>query len=437
MRINIFGLGYVGSVVTLKLVDLGHEVTGVEVVEKKVRALKRGHLSLYEPGLQELLDAALRGKAKGRLTATSSLSVEDFNKADGSIVCVGTPSLSSGEVDLSQLKETLRIIGQALRESSRRHTVIIRSTVPPGTTEEVLIPILEAESLKKAGKDFGVGFYPEFLREGAALKDFSTPSLNVLGCGDPGTHRFVRKTFLVGKKLTRVGIRTAEAIKYANNTFHALKVAFANEIGALCGAYGVDSEELADVFLSDRTLNISPYYLRPGFAFGGSCFPKELRAISSLFLQKGITAPLIGGIVPSNEEHISRLITLIQSTKISKVGFLGVAFKPDTDDLRESPLLEVIGSLAEIPSYKKAKTLRVCDSSQVVAKLKKDLSGSLEFCSRPDALFKEAELLILGPYRLSAGDLKKLARFPGMIIDLKYHHVPRSISRKAGYRAFC
>jgi GDP-mannose 6-dehydrogenase len=437
MKINIFGLGYVGSVVTLKLVDMGHEVTGIEVVEKKVQALKKGQLSVFEPGLQELLALALQGKAKGKLTATSSLSIEDFKKTDGSVVCVGTPSLSSGEVDLSQLKETLKIIGKALRETSRWHSVILRSTVPPGTTEEVLIPILEAESQKRAGKDFGVGFYPEFLREGAAIKDFSSPSLNVLGCCDLKTYEFVHRTFLVKKKLRRVDIRTAEMIKYANNSFHALKVGFANEIGTLCMAYGVNSEELTDVFLSDQTLNISPYYLRPGFAFGGSCFPKELRAISSLFLKKGIEAPLISGIAPSNDEHISRLITLIQSTKFSKVGFLGVAFKPDTDDIRESPLLKAISSLAEIPSYKEAKTLRVCDSSLVLAKLKKDFSKTVKFCPSPVALFKDSELLILGPYRLGTDDFKRLMLFSGMIVDLKYFDVPQPIKKKAGYQVFC
>jgi len=437
MNINIFGLGYVGSVVALKLVDMGHEVTGIEVVQKKVQALAKGQLSIFEPGLRELLASALQGKAKGKLTATSSLSIENFKKTDGSVVCVGTPSLSSGEVDLSQLKETLNMIGKALRETSRWHSVIIRSTVPPGTTEEVLIPILEAESQKIAGRDFGVGFYPEFLREGAALKDFSSPSLNVLGCCHLKTYRFVQQTFLVKKKLRRVEIRTAEMIKYANNSFHALKVGFGNEMGTLCKVYGVNSEELTDVFLSDQMLNISPYYLRPGFSFGGSCFPKELRAISSLFLQKGISAPLISGIAPSNDEHTSRLITLIQSLKISKVGFLGVTFKPDTDDIRESPLLKVISSLAEIPSYKKAKTLRVCDSSLVVAKLKKDFSKTLKFCTSPVALFKESELLILGPYRLSTEDLKKLMLFSGMIVDLKYFDVPQPLKKKSGYQVFC
>jgi len=438
MKVNIFGLGYVGNVVALKLVEVGHDVTGIELVSRKVKDLKQGRLSIFEPGLEELLLSTLKKKTRGKLSAVSKLDLEDFKKSDGSIVCVGTPSLSSGEVDLNQLAATLKTIGQALSKTSRWHDVIIRSTVAPGTTQEILIPILEAESGKKAGEDFGVGFYPEFLREGIALKDFSFPSLNVLGCDSPRTVKFIQKTFPVNKKLRRVAIRTAEMIKYANNSFHALKVSFANEIGTLCKSYNVDSEELADVFLSDTALNVSSYYLRPGFAFGGSCFPKELRAISSLFLRKGIKAPLINGIALSNDEHISRLISVIQAQQVSKIGFLGATFKPDTDDVRESPLLKVLASLLKISSYQKAKVLTVCDSAFVVKKLKKDKTfQSLKLCTNPSALIKGSQLLILGPYRLSAKALQGLAAFKGRIIDLKYFSLPKEIKNKQNYNTFC
>ncbi len=438
MKINVFGLGYVGNVVALKLVDMGHEVTGVEVVARKVEALKKGRLSIFEPGLQELLSTALKNKTKGKLAVVTELSLSDFKKSEGSIVCVGTPSLSSGEVDLGQLRATLRTIGAALKESSRWHNVIIRSTVPPGTTEDVLIPILEAESQKKAGKDFGVGFYPEFLREGTAVKDFSSPSLNVLGFYGAKTFSFVERAFRVKKKLKNVSLRTAEMIKYANNSFHALKVTFANEIGTLCKAYGVDSDDVMDVFLSDTTLNLSPYYLHPGFAFGGSCFPKELRAVSSLFLQKGVKAPLINSIAPSNDEHISRLISLIQSQDVASVGFLGVTFKPDTDDVRESPLLKVLASLLAIPSYKKTTRLMVCDSLLVMDRVKKDFASTAISCYvNPLSLFDKAQMLIVGPLRLSPRELKQLALFSGPIIDLKYLDLPQEIKNKPHYHAFC
>ncbi|MFA6378620.1 MAG: nucleotide sugar dehydrogenase [Candidatus Omnitrophota bacterium] len=438
MNINVFGLGYVGNVVALKLVEAGHDVIGIELIARKVKDLQRGRLSIFEPGLEELLSLALKKKTKGRLSAVTKLDLEEFRKSDGSIVCVGTPSLSSGEVDLHQLVTTLKTIGQALKKTSRWHDVIIRSTVSPGTTQEILVPILEAESGKKAGRDFGVGFYPEFLREGIALKDFSSPSLNVLGCYSPRTAKFVQKAFLVKKKLRQVAIRTAEMIKYANNSFHALKVSFANEIGTLCKAYGVDSEELADVFLSDTTLNVSSYYLRPGFAFGGSCFPKEIRAISSLFLQKGIKAPLVSGIAPSNDEHISRLISLIQSQAFSKIGFLGITFKPDTDDIRESPLLKVLASLLKISSYQKVKALMVCDSAFVLEKLKKNTTLQLlKVYKDPAALIKGSQLLILGPYRLNPKALQGLAAFKGCIIDLKYFPLPQKIKNKPNYHAFC
>ncbi len=433
MKINVFGLGYVGNVTALSLTAMGHDVTGIEVVKEKVKLIQNGKLPIYEPGLEDLLHKALAGKLEGRFRVQSELP-HNFQSSDGSLVCVGTPSLNSGQVDLSQIEQTVRAIGKSLKNTKRRHEVIIRSTIPPGTMEEMVIPLLESESKRKAGKDFGVGFYPEFLREGTSLADFSQPSLNVIGCLNDQTLNFIKNVFIVNKEAVSTEIRTAEMIKYVNNSFHALKVAFANEVGTLCRAYGVNTDELIQVFLSDKVLNISPYYLRPGFAFGGACLPKEVRATSELFLKKGIKAHLIHSIIPSNEEHINRVVSLIQNQNVTKVAFLGVSFKPDTDDIRESSLLKIVGALLHLPSYKKKLSITICDRASVISKVKKEfVSNQIDYQINVSKVLSSKQMIILGSYRLQPKEILKLKKYKGIIVDLKWFNMPEEIKSLKGY----
>lgn len=437
-KVNVFGLGYVGNVTALSLARLGHHIIGIEVVEEKIQHIRSGKLPIYEPGLETLLHKAQQEELQGKFFVENCLNNEEFDSIDGSIVCVGTPSLSSGEVDLSQIKATLTTIARAIKNSNSWHNVIIRSTIPPGTTENLLIPLLEKESQKKAGVDFGVGFYPEFLREGKGLEDFIKPSLNVVGCLNEQTIKFLQSVFSVDTPLKKVDFRTAEMIKYVNNSFHALKVTFANEIGTLCQAYKVNSDELIDLFLSDKVLNISPYYLRPGFAFGGACLPKEVRATSALLLKKGLKGEVINSILPSNEEHLNRLVTMIQEKGVHKIGFLGVAFKPDTDDIRESALLRVIDTLIKLPSYKERLQIKICDHPFVVKKLEKNYNLSqICFTNEAASLLNDVELVILGPYRLTKEEIIELSKFSGEFIDLRWFKLPKEITQLKKYYPFC
>jgi GDP-mannose 6-dehydrogenase len=440
MRLNIFGLGYVGSVTSVCLASIGHDVLGVEVVEEKAKALNEGRLPLFEPSLGDLYKAVFTGE-DGSFRAVTELPSATAAPADASIVCVGTPSSAGGEVDLSQLIETSKAIGKYLRGATHMHHVIFRSTVPPGTTEEVLIPLLEAESGKKRGKDFHACFYPEFLREGQAVRDFFNPSMNLVGALDEASVPLIEAIFKVDKKAAATDVRVAEMIKYANNSFHALKVAFANEMGTLASAYGVDSQELMRLFASDTQLNLSPYYLRPGFAFGGSCLPKELRSVSALAIRKNIRVPLLESIMLSNEEHIRRVISLIQAQATDKaktrVGFFGASFKPNTDDTRESPVVKVIERLISGPSYREPVGISAYVHESVGRKLRGMFGDRVELASSPDDLLRTAHIVVLGPKKLDDETHERLARFPGPVIDLKWHDVPESVRTNPLYREIC
>jgi len=438
MKLNVFGLGYVGNVTALCLTKLGHEITGVEVVLEKVCAIEKGKLPIFEPGLDDLLRAANKGDLAGKFRVMTKIGLDHFACSEGSIICVGTPSLNSGDVDLSQIQETLETIARALKQTNSWHNVIVRSTIPPGTMQEILIPLLEEASGKKAGEDFGVGFYPEFLREGKSINDFSHPSLNILGCTDEKTFKFVEALFAVKQPLRRVDFRTAETIKYVNNSYHGLKVAFANEIGALCKVYDINVDELVDIFLSDTKLNISAHYLRPGFAFGGACLPKELRATSALLLKKGLKGPLISSITSSNDEHINRFVSLVQESGVHSIAFFGVTFKADTDDIRESALLRAMAILLELPTYKEKLKITVCDQARVMDKIKKEyLSDQIKCESHPEKVMKSVEMIILGPYRLDGKASDALRDFTGIIVDLKWFTVSDEIKEMPNYQSFC
>ncbi len=341
-RISVFGLGYVGAVTAACLADAGHRVTGVDVSEAKVESLKSGRAPVLEPGLDDLIAS---GRKADRLHATRD-AVAAVIESEVSFVCVGTPSLPNGRLDLCSIEHVCEQIGRALRSKKDFHWIVLRSTVLPGTARSVVIPRLEALSKKRAGSDFAVCANPEFTREGCAVADFLKPALTVLGADDPAHLVPIREIYEgISQEGFLTSLHVAEMVKYVCNAFHALKVAFANEVGTLCRQLDVDERAVMEIFLSDDKLNISPAYLRPGFAFGGSCLPKDLRALAYRAKQLDLDLPLMGAILPSNQAHLERAVEAVLATKARRIGVLGLSFKAGTDDLRSSPSVQLIKRL--------------------------------------------------------------------------------------------
>lgn len=342
LSISLFGLGYVGSVSAACFAHRGHRVTGVDVSSAKVEMLASGRSPIIEDHMNELVS---EGHAAGRLAATTD-AAEAVRDSEISFVCVGTPSLRSGKLDLSYIEKVAGEIGRALLHKKEHHVVVLRSTVLPGTTESTLIPILEKNSGRRHGTEFTVCYNPEFMREGSAVADFLQPSHTILGAVDKQHLGLLRELYsdLVAPTF-ETSIAVAEMVKYVSNVFHALKVDFANEIGTLCKNLGVDTEKVTEIFTSDRKLNISPAYLFPGFAFGGSCLPKDLRAITHRAKELDLNLPLLEALAPSNSEHVNRAVETVLRTNRKKVAMLGLSFKAGTDDLRESPQVQLIKRL--------------------------------------------------------------------------------------------
>jgi GDP-mannose 6-dehydrogenase len=361
MRISVFGLGYVGSVSAACLAERGHEVVGVDVNPTKVELLSRGQAPVVEERIGELTAEVV---ATGALRATTDVA-EAIRSTEISLICVGTPSAANGSLSTAYLERVAEEIGAVLAGLDRWHTVVFRSTMLPGTCTDVLIPILEKESGKTAGVEFGVAVNPEFLREGSSVKDFFDPPKTVIGELDSRSANAVTQMYegLPGETF-RVPIAVAEMAKYADNCFHGLKIAFANELGAISRALGVDSHKMIEVFLADRKLNISPAYLKPGFAFGGSCLPKDLRGLVYAARRADVAVPLLSHVLPSNEEHLKRAIELITATGKRRIGLFGLSFKPGTDDLRESPLVELAERLLG-----KGYDLKIYDSNVALSRL--------------------------------------------------------------------
>jgi GDP-mannose 6-dehydrogenase len=342
MRIAVFGLGYVGSVTAACFAKMGHKVIGVDVSELKVDAVNAGHSPVTEDGLEEMMGRAVRQK---RLRATLS-ATEAVTRSDLSLIAVGTPSQADGSVDLGAVKAAARQIGRGLRTVRRFHTVTLRSTVPPGTTAHVVIPLLERASGKKAGRDFGVCFHPEFLREGSSVQDFFHPPKTVIGAGDERCAKVLARLWRpIRAPLFVTSIEVAEMLKYTDNAFHALKICFANEIGSVAKSCGADSRQVMDIFARDTQLNISALYLQPGFAFGGPCLPKDVRALCAVARTNRVALPLVEAILNSNARHLERAARLILATGKKRIGVLGLAFKGGTDDLRESPAVALVREL--------------------------------------------------------------------------------------------
>jgi GDP-mannose 6-dehydrogenase len=342
MHLAIFGLGYVGAVSAACLSRAGHRVVGVDSNEAKAASINAGRSPVVEPGLQEMIAQAV---AEGRLRATTD-SRAALRESELAIVCVGTPSSGNGNLDLTYVVRVCEQIAEGLREKDGFTAIVIRSTVLPGTVRTLVIPTLESVSGKKAGQRFGVGFFPEFLREGTAVHDFHNPPKIVIAASDDRTRTLLESLNQnLGPPVTCADFEVAEMVKYADNTWHALKVAFANEIGSISKAIGIDGGAVMDIFCQDTKLNISPRYLRPGFAFGGSCLPKDVRALTYKARSLDLELPLISSIMASNRCHVDRAMQMVLDLNERNVGVLGLAFKAGTDDLRESPVVELVERL--------------------------------------------------------------------------------------------
>ncbi|PMZ94262.1 MULTISPECIES: nucleotide sugar dehydrogenase [unclassified Pseudomonas] len=342
MNISIFGLGYVGAVCAGCLSARGHQVLGVDVAQAKIDMINQGRSPIVEPGLEQLL---LDGVRQGRLRGTTDVQAAIL-ATELSLLCVGTPSKANGDLDLVYMEAVCREIGAALRDKASRHTVVVRSTVLPGTVKNVVIPLLEQASGKQAGRDFGVAVNPEFLRESTAIQDYDFPAMTVIGELDSRSGDLLASLYQgLDAPVIRKSIEVAELIKYTCNVWHATKVSFANEIGNIAKASGVDGREVMDVVCQDYKLNLSRYYLRPGFAFGGSCLPKDVRALTYRASQLDVAHPLIGSIMASNRSQVQAAFDLVTQAGKRRIALLGLAFKANSDDLRESPLVTLAEQL--------------------------------------------------------------------------------------------
>src|ERR1041385_264557 len=342
MKISIFGIGYVGCVSAACFAHAGHDVTGVDVNPTKVDIINSGKSPIVEPQMNELIHDAVKA---GKLRATTD-SMEAVKSSDISLVCVGTPSKPNGSLDLGHVARVCEEIGAALATKDTHHTIVIRSTMLPGSIESVAQPALEKTSRKQAGKDFGVCVNPEFLREGTSVKDFYAPPFTLIGADDEETAKIVGSLYAnIDAPVFTTMVKTAEMGKYVSNCFHALKVSFANEIGNICKALELDSHEVMKVFCADTKLNLSSYYLKPGFAFGGSCLPKDLRAVSYKAKELDVEVPLLSAITATNKLQVEKALDMVLNTGNKQVGVLGFSFKAGTDDLRESPMVTLIETL--------------------------------------------------------------------------------------------
>jgi GDP-mannose 6-dehydrogenase len=398
---------------------MGHRVIGVDVNPAKVEMMESGRSPIIEASMNELVAEGNRGC---HLHATVD-SIAAVLESEVSFVCVGTPSLRSGKLDLSHIEKVAREIGAALRQKKSQHTFVLRSTVLPGTTESIVLPILEQASGRRAGRDFTVAYNPEFMREGSAVADFLQPSYTILGARDPAHLAPLRELYKeTPGKTFETSIPVAEMVKYESNAFHAVKVTFANEFGTLCKQLGVDAQAVTEIFTSDTRLNVSPAYLSPGFAFGGSCLPKDVRALTHKAKELDLKLPLLESLLPSNAEHVERAVDAVMRTNKRKIAQLGLSFKAGTDDLRESPQVQLIKRLLgegyEVKVWDKDVSLgRLAGSNrqyiqEVIPHIGTLLSDNLE------DVVKWGEVVLIGNKSARKDDLAKLLRQDQIVIDL-------------------
>lgn len=417
MEISVFGLGYVGCVTAACLARSGHRVIGVDVNEDKVAMINAAVAPIVEPGLEDLISEVVRA---GRLRATIETR-HGLERSEVALICVGTPGRPNGQLEVEAIRRVGVEIGRALAGRRTPCAVVLRSTVLPGTVESVLIPALRAGAGEAS--PFRVAVNPEFMREGSSLRDFSHPAFTLAGCEDDETEALVRRLYAdVDAPFVRTSVRTAELVKYACNAFHALKVCFGNEIGDACTALGADAREVMRIFLMDRKLNLSGAYLRPGFAFGGSCLPKDLRALLYAARQADLSLPLLSAILPSNEIQIRGAVEAVLRTRRRRIGVVGLSFKPGTDDLRESPMVTLVETLIG-----KGCDVRILDHNVAIARLVGANRRYIEeeiphiaslMCRNADELLAHAEVIVIGGAGEEASGILARARDGQAVIDL-------------------
>lgn len=436
--ISIFGLGYVGSVMAACFAHKGNRVVGVDVSRAKVDAINCGLSPIIEARMDDLVAEAV---AAGRLRAATDVEYA-VRETEISFVCVGTPSQSNGKLDLSHVEQVSREIGRALGQKTSRHVVVMRSTVLPGTTESIVIPTLEAASGRRAGKDFGIVYNPEFMREGTAVADFFEPPYTVLGAHSHEELASARTLYdWSGSRIFETSIKAAEMVKYASNAFHAVKVDFANEMGAVAKRLGVDTQAMTEIFTADTRLNVSPAYLIPGFAFGGSCLPKDVRALVYCAKEHDLSLPLLGSLLASNHEHIERAVELVLRTGRKRIALLGLSFKAGTDDLRESPQVKLVKRLLG-----EGCAVKIWDPNVTLGQLAganrqyiEDVIphiGSL-LCSELQEVIETADLILVGNRAAKKEMIEAHARADQKIIDLVNLERDRRPDAASSYEGIC
>jgi GDP-mannose 6-dehydrogenase len=417
--ISVFGLGYVGTVTAACLAHKGHNVIGVDLSLAKVEAMKAGRSPVVEPRVGDLISDSHHSD---RLHATSDSEFAVLN-SEISFLCVGTPSLRNGKLDLGHIEPVCHDIGQVLKKKSGFHLVVLRSTVLPGTAETLVVPALEKSSGKKLGDGFGVCVNPEFMREGTAVADFLEPAMTVIGAGESKHSAVLREIYKWAPgRIFETSFRSAEMVKYVCNAWHAVKVSFANEIGTLAKELGVDAEAVIEIFTADTKLNISPTYLKPGFAFGGSCLPKDVRALSYRAKELDLKLPLFDAIMPSNEEHLKRAIEMVLDTGKRNVAILGLSFKAATDDLRESPQVQLVKQLLG-----EGCIIKIWDDNVSLGRL---LGSNREYIEQAiphigsllendlGKIVKNAEVVVIGTRGISRDQLQADLRPDHIVLDL-------------------
>jgi GDP-mannose 6-dehydrogenase len=436
--ISVFGLGYVGAVTAVCLAYRGNNVTGVDLNRTKVEAMRSGKSPIVEPRINEIITES---HGAGRLHATSSAETAVLN-SDISILCVGTPSLRNGKLDLGNIEPVCREIGEILKKKNSFHLVVLRSTVLPGTAETIVVPTLEKASGKRMGAEFGVCVNPEFMREGTAVADFLEPSMTVIGAANKAHSALVRDLYAWAPgHVFETSFRSAEMVKYVCNAWHAVKVTFANEIGTLARELEVDAESLMDIFASDTKLNISSTYLKPGFAFGGSCLPKDVRALNYRAKELDLKLPLFESIMPSNEEHLERAVDLVLHPGKRKIAMLGLSFKAATDDLRESPQVQLVkrllGEGREIQIWDDNVSLgRLIGSNREYIEQAIPHIGSL-LKSNLEEVLRAAEVVVIGTRGIDRDILQRHIRQDQVVIDLVNLEKARRLQSTAGYIGIC
>jgi GDP-mannose 6-dehydrogenase len=419
MKISVFGLGYVGTVSAACLAQQGHRVIGVDINPTKVEIVNSGRSPVIERDLGGIIAQAV---SAGTLRATTDAATGVL-ESDLSLICVGTPSENNGSLDLTFVERVTGDIGRALAKKNGFHTILLRSTVLPGTTRRSVLPILEQTSGRTAGRGFGLAYNPEFLREGSSVSDFRHPPFTVLGELDAQAVEVAASLYQdLDAPIARVSLEAAEMVKYTCNAFHALKVAFANEIGNLCKSLDIDSHQVMDVFCLDDKLNLSSAYLKPGFAFGGSCLPKDLRALLYHGAHSDLKLPVLEAVLPSNQLQVQRGIEMVMQTGCKRIGLLGFSFKAGTDDLRESPMVEMIETLLG-----KGYQIRIYDRNVSLARLHGANRAYIEreiphiatlMCDAIDDVLAESDVIIVGNGASEFSQALKRTRPGQTVIDL-------------------